>query len=132
MERCEQEKQYQEQHKNPEVSVDGEEGTLADANEKIRALGKQVDAFKEQTNHQEAQIRRLHSNIADLRVELSRVKGGRLKEKELLSHRRNEIIKLIQLFSRILKIVKAVNSELILLPTIVLDSLLYTAHKLEK
>ena len=74
-------------------------------------LVKKLNGLKDEGDNKDTQIRRLNTKISELKDEMTKMKASGKKEKELLYHRKSEILKLIKLITGVLKGVSFVASE---------------------
>jgi uncharacterized protein YoxC len=74
-------------------------------------LVKKLNALKDESDNKDTQIRRLNTKITELKEEVSKVKASGKKEKELLYHRKSELLKLIKLITSMLKSMSSIAAD---------------------
>jgi transcriptional regulator of heat shock response len=90
------------------LSVENYKRTLDAAQDDNYKLLKKVNILKDENDNKDTQIRRLNSKVEELKAEMEKVRNSRTKDKELIYHRKTEVLKLIKHVSVVLRAVGTV------------------------
>lgn len=92
------------------LSVENYKRGLDEAQDENYKLLKQVNILKDETDNKDTQIRRLNAKVEELKGEMAKMRSSRNKDKELLYHRKTEIMKLVK---HVAAVLQGVNSVVI-------------------
>lgn len=107
------------------LNVDNYKKQFDEAQEENYQLLKKVNAMQDESDNKETQIRRLNAKIVDLKADIGKLRSGRNKDKELLMHRKGEILQLVKHVGVILRTVNTLVIDEATAVEGVLNSLLY-------
>lgn len=106
------------------LSMENYKRSLDTAQDENYRLLKQVNILKDENDNKDTQIRRLNNKVEELKEEVSKSRGNRNKDKELLYHRKTEIMKLIKHIASVFRAVHSVVVDEATAVGAVLDSLM--------
>lgn len=93
------------------LTVESYKRKLDGAQDDNYKLLKQLNILKDENDNKDTQIRRLNAKIEELKAEIAKLRSSRNKDKELLYHRKTEILKLSKHISVVFRAMNTIMTD---------------------